>query len=368
MNQPVAVLMGGHASEHDISLLTGKAMCRALMEAGREVIPVVIGEDKTWNLLPGGQPDGLPERVPGQLPASRFSGCALETTAKLKGLGVQVVVLALHGRGGEDGTIQGFLETAGFAHTGSSTGASALAIDKIAFKRLVHSANLPTAQFDLIRRCEVRTEACLLASVRRVLERLGTHVVVKAPALGSSEHIHMTRTEEEAASAVRSVLEHEDRALVETTIIGQEFTVPVIGTRDSARAMHVIEIKPRLSTWFDRSSKYQEGGALEVVPAKIPRTLARELQSAALRCHQVIGASGVTRTDFIVDRSGNIIILEINTLPGMTEASLVPKAAIAAGTTMAHMMEELVQEALEARKPQQPFRLGRETPFTVAAT
>lgn len=324
-------------------------MGRALAAAGFSPVPVIIGKSGSWNLMGEDFLDGpWPAELDDRHREALHSGGPLEVAMDLKRRGVDVCVLGLHGRRGEDGTIQGFLETAGFAYTGSGVAASAVAIDKVAFKRLLVSQGLPTPPFEVVRRHEVATPACLHAILRRIHDRLGARVVVKAPSLGSSEHVYMAAGLSESLEAAREVLDGECRVLIEACIEGDEFTVPVLGPRDDAHPLPVIAIKPKLAAWFDRDSKYRKGGAEEIVPAPIKRPLARTLQELALRVHQVIGARGVTRTDFIVDGQGRPRILEINTLPGMTDASLVPKAASAAGISMPGLMEQLVNDARNA--------------------
>ena len=347
----LAVLGGGHASEHDVSLLSAKNMGRSLKERGYTVLPVLIGESGLWNVMGEDYLSAAwPARIADACPEALRSGHPLSAALELRARGVEVVVIGLHGRGGEDGSIQGVLAVAGFTYTGPGGKASALAIDKINLKRILMALDLPTANYDVIRGHEVLGPGSLEAVLRRIMVQLGHRVVVKAPSLGSSVHVYMPKTEDEALDAARRVLEVEDRVLVEQCIEGEEFTVPVLGTRQSPHPLPVIAIKPRLAGWFDRNSKYLQGGAEAIVPAPISRPLARRLQELAVRVHQVIGARGVTRTDFIVDRQGNPHILELNTLPGMTDASLVPKAAAAAGLQMGDLLEELIAEARAARE------------------
>jgi D-alanine-D-alanine ligase len=310
---------------------------------------VLIGESGLWNLMPEDYwLESWPSVIHDRSTFAEMSGSPLQIALQMKAMGVEVVVLGLHGRGGEDGSIQGFLETAGFAYTGPGVRASALAIDKIGLKRILIALGIPTAPYDVIRRHETRGSGSLEAVMRRILAQLGSRIVVKAPSLGSSVHVYMPRTQEEAIESARQILEAEDRVLVEQLIEGDEFTVPVLGTRESPHPLPVIAIKPKLAGWFDHKSKYLADGADEIVPAPIARPLARTLQDLAVRVHQVIGARGITRTDFIVNRQGNPYILELNTLPGMTGTSLVPKSAHAAGITMPELVEELIVEARQA--------------------
>ncbi|NRA97614.1 MAG: D-alanine--D-alanine ligase [Planctomycetes bacterium] len=337
----VALLCGGHASEHVISLKSGRTLLTALSAAGYGVHPVVIGEDGTWSQLPLVTPGGtrsLPDRARRGVTGAVRTGTALDIATRLRICGVRVVVLGLHGRNGEDGSIQGFLEIAGFSWTGCDVVASAIAIDKVHFKRLLLGAGLPTPPFR-----EIENFSDIQAAVRE----LGIPLIVKAPALGSSVEVHLVHDETAAHAAASGVLESEGRALLESYVRGSELTVPVIGQGAKARALPVIEIRPLHAPWFDYRSKYEEGGADEVVPADIDQELAECVSELAVHIHRLIGARGVTRTDFMGDPESGPVVLEINTLPGMTATSLIPQSAIEAGITLPGLFNQLIQHAIE---------------------
>lgn len=348
-----ALLGGGHESEHEVSLRSSATLRDALLATGRRVHPVLIGQDGTWNLMPPVAPGSpaapFPRAVAGRHPGAAFAGSAAEGVTRLRSAGITTAVLGLHGRGGEDGTIQGFLETAGFAYTGSGVVASAAAIDKVLCKRLMTSAGLPTAPF--LEVGEAAGPGAAPADAARWAAALGLPLVVKAPGLGSSVDVHIAATAEDAARAAAAVLASGPRALVERFVRGREFTVPVLGRAAESEALPVIEIVPRLASWFDAGSKYTPGGADEIVPAPIGPAETARLQELAVRLHRLVGARGVTRTDIIVDGSGEPWILEINTLPGMTAESLVPKASRAAGLPLSGLVERLLDDALAAAGP-----------------
>ena len=335
----VGLLCGGHASEHVISLKSGRTLLSALGEAGYAVHPVVIGEDGTWNLLrrvPPGGVDSLPDRARGDVDGAVHRGSALDVATHLRGDGVRVIVLGLHGRSGEDGSIQGFLETAGFAWTGCGVVASAIAIDKVQFKRWLLGAGFPTPPFH-----EVRNPS----EVEALAQDLGLPVVVKASSLGSSVHVHVLDSMPEVQQKASGIIRLEGRALLEQFVDGCELTVPVIGDGPRARPLPVIEIRPRMGRFFDYRCKYEDGGADEIVPALISSALADRVSTLAVDIHRLLGSRGVTRTDFMVDSNGDPLVLEINTLPGMTSASLVPKAATADGLSLRELVTELVEGA-----------------------
>ena len=337
----VALLCGGHASEPVISLKSGRTLLSALAAAGYGIYPVVIGEDGTWSQLPlvtQGGTGSLPDRAPRGVAGAVRTGTALDIATRLRSYGVRVVVLGLHGRNGEDGSIQGFLQTAGFSWTRSDLVAAAIAIDKVHFKRLLRGAGLPTPPF---------REIESVSDIRAAVRELGIPLVVKAPALGSSVEVHVAHDETAARQAAAGVIKLEGRALLESLVRGPELTVPVIGKGAKARALPVIEIRPLHAPWFDYRSKYEEGGADEVVPADIDQELAVRVSELAVHIHRLIGARGVTRTDFMGDPESGPVVLEINTLPGMTATSLIPQSAREAGITLPGLFNQLIQHAIE---------------------
>ena len=255
----VALLAGGHASEHEVSLESGRTLLAALLEAGRSVVPVLIGTDGQWNLhatQSRGDRFEWPERIDGRAPAAEACGNPLAIASQLVARGVRVCVLGLHGRGGEDGVLQGFLEMAGLGYTGPGLRASAVAIDKLMLKRLLRSQELPTPAFATV---EARDAGDLEAVSRSLCDRLGSRVVVKAPDLGSSVDILMADGPRELLAALSRLLVGTPRVLVERCVAGREFTVAVLGRAGRARALPVIEIVPRHGSWFDYDSKYSDG-------------------------------------------------------------------------------------------------------------
>lgn len=344
--RPVAVLMGGHASEHAISLWSGRCMLQGLLEAGHPVHPVVIGTDGCWNLLPRVPPQApppvLPETASGPLPEAAASGGALEVTRRLLEAAVDTVVLGLHGPQGEDGSIQGFLDTVGLRYATSGVAASALCLDKIAFKRVLQAAGLPTPAFAAVL---PGGAAGGLRAIPEAVQSLGLPLVIKPAGLGSSVGISVVREEAEARDALLGVLASGRPALAEAFVEGRELTGAVLGTPDAPLSFPAVEIVPCRAAWFDAASKYEPGGARELVPAPVPAAVEEGVRRLAAAVHALVDARGTTRTDFILDPRGRLWILEANTLPGMTEASLYPKAARAAGWTLAGLMARLVEDA-----------------------
>lgn len=298
MKPHVAVLMGGPSAEHDVSVKSGQAAVAALRRAGMLVSPVEFRE---------GEP---------HLPA-----------------GTQVAFLALHGTYGEDGQVQRWLEARGIPYTGSGVAASALAFDKAAAKAAFLAAGVRTPKHVVLER-DTRAKA-----------HLPLPVVVKPARQGSSVGVKIARTSEQLDEAVQFAWRYDDRLVVEEYVKGREFTVGVL----DGLPLPVVEIRPK-AEFFDLKSKYDDGGAEEIVPAPIDALTAVRAQDLAWQAHECLGCRDYSRTDMILTDDGQFHVLEVNTLPGMTDASLMPKAARAAGLSMEALCTKMVELAL-ARRP-----------------
>jgi len=327
----VAVLHGGPSREHDISLQSGGAVLRALANAGHAPLPVRIDEDGWWNL----------EALPGPVsPATALARLESEADA---------VFVALHGCYGEDGTVQGLLETAGVAYTGSGVAASALAMDKERTKEVLSFHGIESAPWASCDRARwARDPDGFLDHVER---ELGLPAVVKPPREGSSFGIRMAEDRETLRSAVEGALETPDgRALVERRIAGVEVTCPILGNRgEEWETLPLVEIVPEESDFFDFAAKY-EGKSREICPARISEDVAATVREAAVTAHRVLECDGLSRSDFIVDAAGRAWFLETNTVPGMTEQSLCPLSAGVAGLSLADLCDRLVRLAIRRRR------------------
>ncbi len=332
----VVVLAGGRSGEREVSLRSGRAVADALAGAVGEgglaaLREVDLGEDGRWNI------DG-----DGRDPA------ALDPAAALVALPADAVYfLALHGGDGEDGGVQGFLECAGRAHTGSGVGASALAMDKAATRALLAAAGVPVAPGRLVQAWQWRDDADAVLADLAALSSTGWFV--KPNHGGSSVHTFRVERADDLRGAVEEVLATGDGALVEARVDGIEATCGVIGSRDDARTLPPVEILPRDGAFFDYAQKYDDDGAEEVCP---PRTLGREVCDALARhaaaAHRVLGCEGYSRTDFIVPPGGAPVALELNTLPGLTARSLTPQAAAATGLGFPGLCLEILRLAVTA--------------------
>jgi D-alanine-D-alanine ligase len=345
----IAVLMGGPSLERPISMLSGAEVLRDLVGRGRHAIPLVL--DPAALMRVASPPAGIAE-LEALLANPEPTGDSgwgpprsmPETAEFLRAQGVRCVFVALHGSPGEDGSLQAWLEWSGLPHTSSSPMSSALALDKTAFKALLEKAGLPTPSWLLFTRDQLRSKEHRTRARDRVEQTLAYPVVVKATDQGSSFGVHVVRGPEELERAFDECSSLAHRVLVESFVAGRELTCAVIGGEGSEdlETLPVVEIVPRAAAWFDFDSKYSDGGADEIVPADIPEVLAEEIRRLALASHRLIEAHGLTRTDFMVSESGPQI-LEINTIPGMTRASLTPKAAEAGGLGFSGLVDRMIE-------------------------
>ena len=299
-HRKIGVLLGGMSAERDISLRSGEAILEALAERGHEACPVFV--DRDVDLV---------------LRQSR----------------IDVAFLALHGRYGEDGCIQGLLEHAGIPYTGSGVLASALAMNKAKAKEIFRLRNLPTAPGYVI-------DSAVDDDVIETHGSFGFPAVVKPAGEGSSLGVRIARDELELESAVEEALRFDDIVLVERYIEGKEISVAVL----DGRPLGAVEIVPRRG-FFDFHNKYTAGKSEYHLPARLsPERYRSALRLGAL-AHEALGCEGATRVDLIVSERGNEVLLEVNTLPGMTPQSLLPRIAQAAGLSFADLVEEMLAGA-----------------------
>jgi D-alanine-D-alanine ligase len=249
---------------------------------------------------------------------------------------------ALHGRLGEDGAIQGLLELLGLPYVGSGVLSSALAMDKRMAKEVLRAHGLTVATDMLaIKGQEPHTV------VAKAAQQYGLPLVIKPIGQGSSVGLAIAGTEGEAVAGLRAAWELEDRVMLERYIKGRELTCAVLGN-NLARALPPIEIRPAKGhAFFDYAAKYEPGQAEEICPAGLSDKECHGVQNLAIAAHRALDCRGISRTDFILDARGIYYILEVNTLPGLTPNSLVPKAAAAAGCSFPKLLDELVRLVFE---------------------
>jgi len=330
----VCVLTGGASSERDVALASALQVAQALRTRGHQVSMVdlatgFVPQDREAALLPGGV-----GREPPPLERLR----ELQRGMLTAGLGeipavreADVIFIGLHGGQGEDGTVQALLDVIGVPYTGSGHLASAVAMDKDIAKRILRDAGVPTPRW-------VMTPANAAVVTRDV----GWPCIVKPSREGSSVGLSLVREAKDLAAAVTLAERWDREVMIEQYVAGQELTVGVLGEL----AMPVVEIIPKHEL-FDYECKYSPGMCEEIAPARIPEALARSVQDLALKAHRALKLGGYSRIDFRVGKDGGIFCLEANTLPGVTSASLIPKAAKAAGMSFRDFCEAVCRLALE---------------------
>lgn len=339
----VAVLMGGTSAERAVSLATGKQILSSLNPEKYAVyaLDTATGETFRPELLAGTSARLL--HAPGD-------DAPVTTVTELTRVAPEgrpdVVFVALHGPGGEDGTVQGFLEMLGVRYTGSGVLASALAMDKMRAKILFGACQIPVPAGLVFQRGDALG---LRRAGETVGRKLGFPAVVKPNRQGSSFGTTIVRSAADVRPALDLALRYDDTALVEERLEGIEITVAVLGNR-TLTALPPVEIVSKGDGFFDYEAKYSSGetGAVEIVPARITADQTEEAQSLALECHRVLGCRGMSRTDMFVTEDG-CVVLETNTIPGMTPTSLLPKAAAAAGISFAELLDRLVGYAQEGQ-------------------
>ena len=312
MKKPrVGVIMGGSSGERDVSLRSGSAVAKALANRGHDVVRIVLSD--------GGDP-----------------GLAIRRS------GIDVAFLALHGRLGEDGCVQGLCELYGIPYTGSSVLASALAMDKVKAKELFRLHNLPTPPYYTL---SAKDD---LAALEELHGSFGFPVIVKPRGEGSSLGVTRATNLDELRVAVAAALELDEIALVERFVTGKEVQVGIL----NGRVLGAIEVAPKKG-FYDYESKYTPGMTEYFMPARLSPTRYRGVLNLADRAARALGCSGPCRVDLLVTRGENEYVLEVNTLPGMTATSLLPQSAAAVGIAFPDLCDRICRTARAEHSPEE---------------
>jgi D-alanine-D-alanine ligase len=337
--------MGGPSSEHDVSLQGGQKVVEALLPRRYEVLPVLITREGRWRSPARAWKASGPAFDPYRTDGWKEDAGVLEGLLRLRRWGADVVLPILHGRFGEDGTLQACLAAAGLAFAGSGSAASALASDKVRTKEVLAYHGVATPRFEVLEAEDLRRGRAETAE--RLVATFGTPLVLKDPWGGSSLEVRIVDDAKAAAAAIGELVPPARRLLVEAYVAGRELTGGVLADREGggAIALPIVEIRPRKGKSFDYFEKYSAEGAEELCPAPIAPEVEEAARGLALRVHRLLGLSDLSRTDLILDRSGVLQVLEVNTIPGLTERSLVPRAARAVGISFADLVETLVRTA-----------------------
>jgi D-alanine-D-alanine ligase len=325
----VGILAGGRSSEHDISLASARSVLEALDPERYEVVSVAIGRDGRWALDAGG-PVEIGSSTAETLPVPAEGG----TLAALAS--VDVVLPILHGPFGEDGTVQGLLELADIPYVGSGVAGSALAMDKDLFKKIMRDSGIPVARHHTIRLGDPAENP------------FGYPVFVKPARLGSSVGISKVHDEAELGPAVELARRHDEKVLVEEFVAGMEVECGVLGNRQPPP---VASLPGRIDTleheWYDFASKYDSDGMELVIPPELPQATIELVQQRAVDAFVAGECEGMARVDFFVRDDGEVILNELNTIPGFTATSVYAKLFDASGVPYAELLDRLIALALE---------------------
>jgi D-alanine-D-alanine ligase len=345
----VALIAGGRSSEHEISLASARSVLEALDPERYEVTSVAIGRDGRWELEPPRERAAVEsERASGKVPLSPPPAETLPVVSDASpGEALATVDVAfpiLHGPFGEDGTVQGLLDLADVPYVGAGVAASALCMDKDLFKAVLRDRGIAVARNVTLRLGD------------DVENPFGYPVFVKPARLGSSVGISKAHDDAELEAAVALAREHDEKVLVEEFVAGTEVECGVLGNlRPPPVASVVGEIVPH-AEWYDYAAKYDEGGSDIVVPARIPDEVARRVQEAAVAAFVATECEGMARVDFFVREGGEVVVNELNTIPGFTPTSVYARLFAASGIPYPELLDRLIALALERHERRSRLR------------
>ncbi|NLJ73093.1 MAG: D-alanine--D-alanine ligase [Syntrophomonadaceae bacterium] len=308
--EKVLVLMGGTSAEREVSLRSGNSVAKALLEAGYYVDMLDFKGDNINEII-GYSPD--------------------------------VVFIALHGENGEDGRIQGYLDILGIPYTSSGLTASAIGMNKILTKKMLLLDDIPTAKFYIIKKADFALNSA--KEIKRLIDKLDFPLVIKAPSQGSSIGTYIVKDKNSLITAINDGFNYDSELLAEQYITGVEITAAVIGN-DKLEVLPLIEITST-NEFYDYESKYTKGKCEHIIPARIDDKVMNKVNSLTERIYKLLGCKGFARVDFIIGRDNIPYVLEINTVPGMTDMSLVPDAAKAKGISYIELCDRIVKLALK---------------------
>ena len=348
----LAIIFGGKSGEHEVSLASAISVMKALGKNKYNIIPIAITKKGNWLIgnkgekyiklhsASAGKENAISEKKSQSLVTINKKDLTNYSEGDTKGKKIDLVLPLLHGPFGEDGRIQGMLDMLDAPYVFSGVLAQALAMNKPKTKALVKNEGVLVARDILIRKNEKY-------NLNKIIKKLSLPIVVKPSELGSSVGMSIAKTKKELEPGIKTAFRYDREVLLEKFIKGRELTVPVMGN-NPARALPVIEIIPKVSAWFDYRAKYEVGGSEEICPAKIPGKIKNKIQKQALAAYKAIGCKDLARVDFIWQKgSDKLYFLEINTIPGMTATSLVPKSAKAAGLTFSQFLDKLISQAIK---------------------
>jgi D-alanine-D-alanine ligase len=363
----IGVIFGGRSGEHEVSIRSARAVIDAMDATKYEVVPIAITKEGNW-LAPAAAAELLPAETQRLLSSQTRSGKKEDVTiigdpsrsglARLNDQGdngkpadpIDVVFPVLHGTFGEDGTIQGLLEMAAIPFVGCGTLASSCGMDKVTMKALFKEAGLPICGHTWFLRSEWESDKEKVS--RRVTRSIGFPAFVKPANLGSSVGVSKATDRASLSKAINLAARYDRKIMVEEEVVGRELECAVIGN-DKPRASLPGEyvIHDEAARFLDYTEKYSSTGNVEfVVPARVSKATAKRIQQMAVKAYQAIDGAGLSRVDFFLRRDGDLLVNEINTLPGLTDVSGFPKMWKASGVPFPRVIDQLIEFAIERHR------------------
>ena len=344
----IAVLYGGTSAEHEVSVVSARSVLAAVDQDKYDVLPIAITKSGEW-LLPARAPGelraaegALPEVGDGRAVVLREGGEVLASGREGSPGPVDLVFILLHGPGGEDGTVQGLLETLGVPYVGAGVAASALGMDKSLQKPVFANAGIPVTPWIAVSEAEFARDP--QAVLRRAQDAVGLPAFTKPANLGSSVGVSKCRTPLELQRGIERAFDHDRTILVEKAIDGRELECAVLGN-DEPEASVVGEVVPA-HEFYDYEAKYLIEGSKLLIPAPIPEPISEQIRKYAVQAFRAIGCAGMARVDFFLE-GDDVMLNEINTIPGFTPISMYPKLWEATGIPYAKLIDRLIELALE---------------------
>ena len=349
----IAVIFGGCSSEHEISRLSAKCVVENISKEKYDVILVGIDKAGRWFLTDSSTEDiasGAWEQNPNNRVAFLSPDRSVRGLVVMKGCGacetvkLDLVFPVLHGKNGEDGTIQGLFQMAGIPFVGCGTSASAVCMDKAIAHTLLTGARIKQANYLWFFACNYSGEG--IEKIKRKVEaRLGYPVFVKPANAGSSVGVSKVEREEDLDTAVSKAAREDSKVVIEECIVGQEVECAVMGN-DVPKSSIVGEIAPS-ADFYDYDDKYKNGTSQLYIPAHLAPEVSEELRHTAERAYRLLGCTGLARVDFFVRGGTEVLLNELNTLPGFTSISMYPKLWEACGVPIPDLLDQLIQLAFE---------------------
>ena len=359
----VGILFGGHSAEHEVSLQSAKNIIDAIDTNKYEVVLIGIDKKGQWHLkqesrflLPAAEP-GLPTLPETGENLALVPGKQIEPVVALSGEqtvgSLDVIFPVLHGPFGEDGTVQGLLKLANIAFVGAGVLGSAIGMDKDVMKRLLRDAGIPIARFLVMNRYSAKE-----IGFEDARGQLGLPLFIKPANLGSSVGIHKVKDREAFEPAVRDALNYDNKILIEECVRGREMECSVLGNENPIASVPG-EILPRHEFYSYKAKYLDENGAVLEIPAKLPPAISERIRQLAIKTFSVLCCEGMARVDFFLRNNEEIIVNEINTIPGFTRISMYPKLWEATGIPYGELIDKLIELAIQRFEREKELKTDR---------